>query len=196
MKRIQSARWLIAAATLWSGCATFRAGMTPSQTVWPPASGTTGKVVALTVRADSEVNGKRASLPDAALAQLRGRIWELYDESGLFSDVKTGLEEADVLVDVHLSNTGHSSTGMAILTGVTMFLVPTKAVDSNTMTTRFTNMDGDVLAVIEKHDEMTTWIQLFMLFVPGRNTVATGAEMVTDMVRATIVDARSQGVFD
>lgn len=198
---LRGAIGLVALGAMASGCATFRAGLTPSVQAWPPTAGTTRKSIAITARMESTIdmgpNHGPMPVSDGELNQLRGRVWSEYQDSGIFSDVKTGLEDADVRADVLLQHHGDGSMGLAILSGLTMMMVPLKTtVDDLTFITTFKDRDGNVTGTIKKTERLNTWFHAFLVFVaPFKNVIGQSNDATKDLLRATIAEARSQGLI-
>lgn len=194
--------WVAAVGTVFTpGCATFRDGQVGSVEPWPPPAPPVRKSIAITVRMESvmEFGPGRNKMPvsDDELNQMRGKIWAEYQDSGLFSDVKTGLEDADLRADVQISHFADGSLGLVILSGLTLVMIPLKTnVDELTYTTTFKNRDGQVLGTIEKKEALNTWFQLFLIFVaPFKNIIGQVNAANTDLVRATIEQARAQNII-
>lgn len=188
-------------AAVLCGCATFRGGLVEPVQSWPPAASQTRKSIAITVRMERQVdigpNHGPAPVSDDELNQFRGRVWAEYEDSGLFSDVKTGLENADLRADVQIDNHQEGSLGLAILSGLTLVMVPLKTnVDELMFTTTFKDSDGRVLATIEKKEKLNTWFQLFLIAVaPFKNVISQYDNATTDLVRSTIEEAHSRNII-
>jgi hypothetical protein len=186
---------------LSSGCATFRSGVVNPLQPWPPGAVQSRKSIAVTVRMDRTMDigpGKGpAPVGDDDLNQFRGKVWAEYQDSGAFSEVKTGLEDADVRADVHIAIHQWGSLTLAMLSGFTLMVVPLKTnVDDFVITTVFTDRNGKVLGTIQKKETLDTWFQLFLVGVaPFKNVISQFDAATADIVRATILEARTQGIL-
>jgi len=200
MNRFRSTRLytLVVTALISSGCATFRGGLVGAVQPWPPEAAQTRKSIAITVRMDRTVdlgpNNGPLPVGDDEVGQFRGKVWAEYQDSGLFSEVKTGLEDADLRADVHIAVHQWGSLALAMLSGFTFVMIPMKTnVDDFEMTTTFKDRSGQVLGTIKKKETLNTWYQLFLLgAAPFKNIISQMNAAIADLARSTIVDARAQ----
>jgi hypothetical protein len=119
-----------------------------------------------------------------------------YKDSGLFSDVKTGAAETDLRAEVHVLERGETNQAMAVLSGLTLTLVPAHAESELVVKTTLKNKEGQDLGTFENKETLSFWIQFFLIFIMPfnwPNTVATG--MFYDLHRATISQADGAGLL-
>jgi hypothetical protein len=194
MKKVSSVA-CVALAVMCAGCASFRAGQLGPLKEWPPPAATR-KSISVAVSGSAVISGKTTDAPAQFIDVWRQRTWAAYQDSNLFSDVRTGLEPTDLHADVHLEDRGDPNIALAVLCGLTMTLVPVKASDELTMRTTFKDADGNVLATIEKKETINTWIELFLVFVmPGHFPTGVVKSTLTDLNRATLQAAHEQSIF-
>ena len=180
-----------------SGCASFRGGELAETTPWPPVASPTKKSVSLVLAGGTvSVNGNPTDASPMMLQQWREKVEKTYADSSLFSAVLPESAPADVRAEVHVSDIGEGSMGLAFLCGFTMFIIPATAIDHFTMKTDFKNANGDVLATIEKSDSSRLWMQLFLVFVmPFNWPPSVGEELFRDLSRATLADAHGKNIL-
>lgn len=192
---------VVVTSSFSTGCATFRGGLVTPVDNWPPTAPEVRKSISVTVRMERHLDLGPSSGPapvsEDELNQMRGRVWAQYEDSGLFSDVKTGLESSDLRADVRIDHHEWGSAAGAVLSGLTLMLVPIKVqVDDYTMTTTFKNGDGQVLGVIEKKEKLDTWFQLFLVVVaPFKFVLSQANAATTDLVRSTIEEAHGRRII-
>jgi hypothetical protein len=146
---------------------------------------------------DIGLNKGPAPVGDDEVNQFRGKVWAEYQDSGLFSDVKTGLEDADLRADVHIVHRSWGSLALAMLSGFTLVVIPLRTnVDDFEVTTVFKDRSGQVLGTIEKKETLNTWFQLFLVAAaPFKNVISQSNEAIADTVRSTIADAHAQRII-
>ena len=187
---------LAVATTIGSGCASFRAGLLAPTTDWPPPAAAKKKSISVAVSGTAVISGKATDAPQQMIDLWRQRTWAAYEESGLFSDVRTGLEATDLRAEIRIEDRGDPNIALAVLCGLTMTLIPVKASDELTMRTVYKDAEGNTLASIEKAETVNTWIQMFLVFVmPAKFPSGVVKGVLTDLNRATISAAQAQKVF-
>ena len=177
-----------------SGCAAFRSGKTELPASWPISKEPAKYSISLLVTGEGIVNGRRQDAPQAMIQAWQAAAEKAYKDSGLFSDVKVGASETDIRAEIHVTDRGEASTGMAVLSGLTLTLFPANGHDEMVIKTTLKNKEGQELGTFEKKDTLSFWIQFFLIFIMPfnwPNTVA--AEMLYDLHRATISEAYSAG---
>ncbi|MGH8592055.1 MAG: hypothetical protein ACREXX_22905, partial [Gammaproteobacteria bacterium] len=93
----------------------------------------------------------------------RTEVIRAYETSGLFAAVKSGTDPADIYADVKIIDKGEASMGMAVLTGLTLYLIPSKAHECFTMKTTYKDKNGTALGSADKMECFDFWQQLFLL---------------------------------
>ena len=144
------------------GCASFPQGrLGPTS---PPASLPTWKpTVAVVLSTEVIVNGKELDALPQAIELYEEQTKRAFQATGYFSKVSMGLEESDLRAETIVVNRGQVSQGLAFLTGLTFFLIPTKATDVLTMRTTFVDSAGRELGTFERTEGANTWLQLFLI---------------------------------
>jgi hypothetical protein len=188
--RIAAALLVVALA---GGCASFRAGKLAPITGWPPPQDAK-KSVRLLLDAQFTFNGSAIEGAGAMTDKLATRTGKIYAESGLFSEVRRGAGDTDLVADVRFTRAEEGSLGMAVLTGLTLYLIPSKADLIMTMKTTFRNRDGDVLGVVEKTETNAVWQQMFLFPVMfAKHPISVFWRTFDDLNRATLTDAKALG---
>jgi hypothetical protein len=81
------------------------------------------------VSGEALINGEMRDVPQQAIAAWEHVAEKAYRESGVFSDVKIGAADTDLRAEIHMLDRGEASMAMALLSGLTLTLIPTKAED-------------------------------------------------------------------
>jgi hypothetical protein len=179
-----------------SGCAAFRTGEFKPPASWPLATTPGKQSISLLVTGEGFVNGTRQDVPQRMIQHWQDAAVKAYQDSGLFSDVKTGAAETDLRAEVHVLDRGKASQGMAFLSGLTLTLLPAHAEGEFVVKTTLKNKEGQDLGTFEKKDSFSFWIQFFLIFIMPfnwPNTVMT--DLLYDLHRATIDQAHGAGLL-
>lgn len=195
MKRIAMSV-VVTAVVVGGGCASFRAGQLSPVPSWPPAQHGAKRTVSVAVSGEAIVNGKQQGVSSTLLNVWRDKTVQAYRESGLFSEVLAGTTPADRQVDVQVLDRGSGSTGAAVLTGLTFYLIPSKATDELTVSTTIRDGNGKILGSYKKSETVTMWQQFFLIFaMPFKSPGSVGKGTLLDLSRATITEAHVAGVL-
>ncbi|HEU0007874.1 MAG TPA: hypothetical protein VLA67_11375 [Nitrospiraceae bacterium] len=182
--------------SLASGCAAFRGGEAQPPTLWPLSKEPGKQSISLLISGEAIVNGQKADVNQLRLNAFKRTAEKAYLDSGLFSDVKIGAAETDLQAEIHLISRSETNTGMAVLSGFTLTLIPAKGEREYVLKTILKNKEGQALGTLEQKEPMTNWMQFFLIFIMPFNwpsTVAT--EIFYDLNRTTVIQAHSAGLL-
>ena len=180
-----------------TGCAAFREDQLQPITSWPLETSYKNKSISLIISGKAIVNGEELEVNKSILSIWRKQTVSAYRESGLFSEVKTGLVDSDLRAEIKILDQGEGSLGLAFLSGFTFTLIPAKAYDEFFVTTTLIDNEGRELGRIVKSETINSWIQLFLIFVmPFNWPNSVAKEVLYDLNRATINEAHKIGVFN
>ncbi len=120
---------------------------------------------------------------------------QVFQESGLFSEVKTDGSPADLQVDVKTLVRNTQNPGGAMLVGLTLFLFPGKVVNHDLVTrATFKDRNGKVLGKFEGRATGAQWLGLLSLvIIGGRDKSFEDTE--NDAYRSILIEARQKGVI-
>jgi hypothetical protein len=184
----------LALVCLSTGCITSREGQLPPITQWPPEAKPIKPSISMVVNGKAVLNGKEQDVTSTAyVQQWRALTIRAYQDSGVFSNVKEGASESDLMAEINVIDQGDSSFVMGFLTGFTMGLIPSSASDVFTLSTTLKDRNGKAISTINMQETHTTWMQLFLVF--GMPFQSTENHLVYDLNRATIQEARGKGHF-
>lgn len=194
-------RWatmVVLALVLASGCMSFRQGGTKVSGTWPMPSPAVRQRVSLVLRHEVVLGGKPTEPNPVGTEQIRQIVMRAYQDANIFGSVRPGMAAGgnEFQVDITVVNEGTPNIGLAILSGLTLTLIPAVATDGFVMRTAVRGADGSVLAEVEHRDALRTWIQLFLIFgtfAASPNAVAES--ILYDMARASIQDLDARGAW-
>jgi hypothetical protein len=178
-----------------TSCAAFRQDKLPPLGTWPPAGGRK-QSVRVAVNGQVYSDGKPLEGMSMVLDLWSNRVMEMYTESKLFSTVELGRGTADRIVEVDIRQNLDENLGLAVLTGLTLTLIPSVSHNEFKVRTTVRDADGNTLGEVEKSEEVNTWIQLFMVFPMITNfptPVVFGT--IEDLIRANIIEAHQRGWY-
>jgi hypothetical protein len=172
-----------------SGCIMYREGQLPPIIQWPPDVKQTKPTISLTVTGQSILNDSAKEVPQGFLERWRNDTVRAYQDSGLFSEVRQTTDDSDFRAEVRILDKGEYNPVMSFITGFTMFLIPSTANTTMTVTTVLKDRSGATLGLFQKSEGVTMWMELFLAFaMPFRSLDQLP---IYDLNRATILEARS-----
>lgn len=136
--------------------------------------------------------GKEKEVDRMKVASLQAQIVEIYRESGLFLNVEGGMHDTDYTAEIVLVDEGSFNMASVILTGLTLFLIPTKSTDNFILETKINDDQDNLLGTFKKEEAVTFWLHLFSKRSPTANIYE---EVTYDLNRATIKEAHAEGIF-
>ena len=176
-----------------SGCVTYSDNQLAPVGQWPLAASAQPKP-AVHLRIDSQY-----LLNDAPQAggfnqgALEKRIVQVYQDSGLFSRVTTSQQSADLYITVQVSNHERASMAAAFLTGLTLYILPSSASNELSMQTEFRDSQGELRGSVNKHETLTTWMQLLLIFaLPFSESTDN---VLTRLSQSSLEQARQQSLI-
>lgn len=181
-------------AFLGSGCA-IRSGR-----VGPVTMGPAGPGAAKTITISVAVKDVDPRLREAAL--------RAYQEAGVFASVTAEAVDptihfpdpaAERHVSVWIVDRSHHDLSDALGLEVsvwTMGVIPYHGTSQFVVMTTILDATGKVIGTFEKSETVEEWLQLFLIFVlPFQTPEHVFERVVTDLNRATIVEAQAGGIF-
>jgi len=192
----------ILAFVLLTGCAVFpQHKVAPVQL--PVASTVAQKPSAYTnvqfFRGKPGANAKELSPTLPGMNKTIDMLRDNVSNSGLFSSVSYDSStkgNTDLNLDVRVYNHGEISPGSmvgAIITGLSLYVIPSTAADSYTVQVDIFDKAGQPLTQVTNEDSMRMWQGLIFLPMAG-NTIMKGMEgTVGNQVRAALKEAYDSG---
>ncbi|MFZ3184584.1 MAG: hypothetical protein WA173_10635 [Pseudomonas sp.] len=181
---------LACALLILSGCLSYSNHDLALVEQWPPAAPLKQKASAY-VKVDTQYlfNGENrpGGFNQAGLEKL---ILQQYQSSERFSRATTSKETSDLYVSIRVSNHERGSIASALLTGFTLFVIPGTYSNELTMETTFKDASGKVLGRVEKHESITTWIQLLLIVTLPFN--ASTDNVLTQLTQSSLEEASRQ----
>lgn len=211
--RHSAALLLVASFVCPLGCASYREGGLLPVKAWPPVPGQGGRSVGIVFRTDVTLNGEPQGASLKQVKRWQEQIVRAYVDSGLFSDVQAGSLEVDpasglfldpeagitgtdLRVEITLADRTTVNWTWSVITGLTVYIIPSRVTDEFVVHTTVSNDQGDVLAQFEESETVYMWQNLFLIpAMPFSYPLSVERETMYDLNRATIVEACSEGVF-
>ena len=155
---------LLTGCLLLSGCISYSRHNLAQVQQWPPAASSTEKPSAYIHVEGQYLFNDEPQSGGFNQTRLEKLILKQYQDSGLFKRVVTTEQEADLYINVNISNHESGSKAAAFITGLTLFIIPSTASNTLSMQTEFMDGSGNLLGSIEKQETITTWMQLLLVF--------------------------------
>jgi len=145
-----------------TGCATFSGDMLPQVEEFPITNEKPSINISLSFQ--QYLNGATVNqFTNQTEIDLMERTIKRFNKSGMYSSVSNTNSEADISVNFDVTDEGTASIGMAFLTGLTLYVIPSSATDLFKVTAKVTNNKTLGEGVIQVEDSITMWQQLFLL---------------------------------
>jgi hypothetical protein len=189
MKRTLKALLLLVGVSL-TGCVSYSQHDLPVVQNWPlPNKDVTVKPTAyLRFTALHTMNGQQTN---GGVSGSWEKVWvDSYNKSERFQRVTTDKVDSDVYVYATLRNQETGSVASAILTGATLYIIPTTFDNKLTLETVYKDRDGKVLGRIEKSETVTTWLQLLLVFAAPFNPSSDG--VIQHLTQSSLEEAVKQ----
>ena len=200
-------------SVLMAGCASIGDVSQLKLTPWPPPTSGAKKTVAVTygggVFMEKGENKRRHYIAPGALCRTIDEIGTItcakqpvpagvvkaFQDSGLFSEIKTDGSPADIQVTVKSIVRNQENPGGVMLVAFTMFFAPGKVTDHYLVTRMtFKDREGKVLGKFEGKASRAQWLGLLSLFGLAFRDMPF-AETEDAAYRAILIEARQKGVI-
>ena len=155
---------IIAAVVLvaLTGCASFSGNVLPKVAGFPATADKPSVRVSLVFR--QYMNDQPINLAVKSVeARLQAKLISRLTGSGLYSSVSVTNQNPDVTITVQMDDKGSGSLGMAFLTGLTLYIVPSSATDLYKVSAKVQNHRTGVENTVEMEDFVTQWQQILLL---------------------------------
>lgn len=199
-ERMGGRRWILVACLPFLssalGCISYRSGELDERRPWPAAGAKEERkpTIRISMVGRGSFNQKPYLVKSTMVENWFRFTREAYQASGLFSEVRSGGAAADLVADVEVIDDSSGSKFLAVISGITLGIVPCTGSDTFTWKTTFRDSAGNVKGTIEKRESETTWIELLLVFgMPFSSTYEVVHEMFEASVRSSLLDARAKG---
>lgn len=149
-----------------AACAGFSGNTLPRVDTFPALASAPAQKpsVALSVSFRQFLNGAPVTLLRGTAENAhRTRLAGILEESGYFSAVHTDGTEADLTLEVAFKDEGSGSMGMAFLTGLTFYLVPSFTTDNFVLDAKLTERASGQEHEVHLEEFVTQWQQILLL---------------------------------
>jgi hypothetical protein len=180
---------------LFSSCAAFRSQETEQVNRIPKEVRKSEKIKTYLKYSEPVFykNGKldSANISKSDRTKLEKNLRHAYKEAKIFKFVSE--KEADLVIQISLVGRTEDSFWMTIVSGVSLFLIPSRAIDKYELTVKFTQ-NGEELESFVKNETLTTWRQSFLIFaLPFGTPGSVREKTLIDLNRSIITDAYFAG---
>lgn len=179
-----------------SGCAIFEGGNVP-KTALESYQGAEGSKPSLSYTTYAEGGLQKIEpLPEEAQKIIEEEFTSVLNSSGYFQSVTKGEEKADIAIKMKIVNTGDPSSLIgAVITGLSLYTIPSWATDNFKVVAEVTRKDG--LSKTYELKDTTKIVQwLPMMFAFPFNNFSVITEVRQNMYRKVLADMQKDGFFD
>ena len=179
-----------------TGCASFQGNKLSSVTSFPSVQAK--KTIDVDFAFSATLNDTPMTTGnEMARQKLAKKCVERLKESGLFGNVSENLANSDLNVDVKVEDVGEGSMAMAMLTGLTLYVVPSKAQDTYRLSATVTDMKSNKKAEIRLEDSVTQWQQILLLpLLPFKSTIAEANKCQNKLFDNLGLEIQKSGMLD
>ncbi|WP_404357041.1 hypothetical protein [Methylotuvimicrobium sp. KM1] len=137
----------------------------------------------------------------APLPTLKRLIEKMANDLSLFKDYSFETFQAqnmDFVLKIEMLNHGSSgkAVGAGLITGLTLFVIPSVATDNYTLTGKVYDKSGKLLKTYSYEDSMSTWIGLWLLPVAGNTLSDAVDETFSNMLKALFRDILNDKILE
>jgi hypothetical protein len=193
MRRIVTVAAILATGLLMTGCASFEGKLLAPIQQFPSVAQPERPSVNIDLKFRQYVNGAPVYfMTKTAEGALEKKCTKRFVKSALYSQVGTDLKDADIDLVVNLKDDGHASMGMAFLTGLSLYIIPSFATDTFKLQADITDRRDKSKRSVELEDFVTQYQQILLLpLLPFKMT-----PMVAGKVQNTLFDNLALQVFE
>lgn len=143
------------------------------------------------------VNGSKTQIfRESAESSLHTEFMSIAENSGNFSQVSEDLESPDLRLDINLKDEGRANMGMAVLTGLSLYTIPSFATDNYILTANIENQSGKKWT-ITLEDYVTQWQHILLVPVmPFKLTPVVADDVQDNMFRTLILRMQKEGIVE
>ncbi|MCW7488853.1 hypothetical protein [Leptospira meyeri] len=179
------------------GCATFTDYNPEYKEVIFEEKQNRNSSVVLNLRYQMSLNETPADANVRVEKDLRNEIEVILKESSMFKEVKSGLDIADIKLDVDIVNRGEANLFLSFMTGFTFFLLPSHAVDNLTLKYKFTTNKGKIVKEYKRQVTYDTWVHITLIpFTPFMFPFTTFYSGIRNVTRSVLVEAKTDGIIN
>lgn len=178
-----------------SGCAVFDGGLVPKTTLgaYEGAADAKPTLSYSTLAYGGFSEGQE--MPEVAQITIEEEFVAVLEESNYFKNISKEGDSKDINIDIVLTNTGSPAAMIpAIITGLTLYAIPSWATDNFEVVAKVKRSDG-----LEKEytlDDSTTLVQwLPMIFVFPFKNFSVIADVRKNMYKKVLSDMKEDGFF-
>ena len=194
---------LVLIALVANGCASFAGQRLPTVDSIPSRAHFTNKPsVYFALRFVSDLSGGRNPPIEHAepLPTMREIVDRVATQSGLFrSHTFESFQAGTTDYTFQLEMLNHGSIGAAVgaglITGLTLFMVPSATTDKYTLTAKVFDRSGQLLKTYTYDDEITTWFGIWLLPLAGKTPMDAVTRTWENMFRTFLRDLTQDTVL-
>ena len=163
---------------------------------WPPEAESTLQPLTLRFSMKVSINGAEQDGFTHLEEEAKKIAFDTYASAGVFGDVIPHSEPGRMIADIVLENHESANNALLVLFVFVSTLIPAYVEDNLTLTTTLKDGNDRTVATIRKSAQLTTWMQLFLLFgMPFAYPTSVMRDLQTQLHRETIHEMISRGVF-
>ncbi|TGN19902.1 hypothetical protein [Leptospira idonii] len=190
---------LVALLANATNCAMFREGIQPPKAENPInlTKVKPGKTLGYTVQFSAAVNGNAVTPHPAYISIWNEIIAKELTGLGTFKETTPDKKDADLFFECEVKDVGKANIGLALLTGLTLYIFPSSASTEETLKINVKNKSGKLLGTVEKTEASTVWQQILLIFVaPFAFPTVVAKELKRDITHSALKEIVEKGYIN
>jgi hypothetical protein len=178
-----------------SGCASFQGNRLNSVVSFPQV----GVKKSVNVEFDLVciMNGATLGISDAAKEKFANNCISRMKASNLFGEISKTVSNPDLKLEIMMEDEGAGSMGMAMLTGLTLYVIPSKVTETYRVSATLRDSKSNKKAEIKLEDSFTQWQQILLLpLLPFKSTIAEAAKCQNKVFDNLAVEVHKTGMLN
>jgi hypothetical protein len=195
--------WIALLAFITAACASFPENRLPKVdgiATQAQVSSKPSAYLALRFMVDFSGGEKPGVEAIGPLPMLRQVVEKVATESALFRSYTFDsfqAKDTNYVLQIEMTNYGSlgKAAGAGLITGLTLFLIPTAATDNYKLTAKLFDRNGQLLKTYSYDDGVTTWFGIWLIPMAGNTPQSVVLGVWENMIRTLFRDVLNDGLL-
>ncbi|MEI7014992.1 hypothetical protein [Leptospira licerasiae] len=154
------------------------------------------KSISMAFSMENTANGTVSAMSEEGIRVNKSFVLDTFVKSGVFKDVIQGEGKSDLIAETKLTRKDLSSTGLILISAITLSIIPSYITSEFTLETTFKDKTGKALGKVVKENKMThfNWLPTFLV-MPFFSVDEAYKKAIDELSGATLSEATAKGLF-
>ncbi|TGM85566.1 hypothetical protein [Leptospira licerasiae] len=154
------------------------------------------KTISMAFSMENTANGTVSAMSEEGIRVNKSFVLDTFVKSGVFKDVIQGEGKSDLIAETKLTRKDLSSTGLILISAITLSIIPSYITSEFTLETTFKDKTGKALGKVVKENKMThfNWLPTFLV-MPFFSVDEAYKKAIDELSGATLSEATAKGLF-